>query len=106
MLTYVNYVPLLSTMNTKTKANKRTVGRPAADKKVRVTLLLTDGQLDKVQQAQGVFGFGDKAAAVRYLMNRGLESCSTQMEARKLFDQYRSELQPQQLLDLFKEVGR
>ena len=73
--------------------------RPQANK-TRVTIQYSGEAARRILDAGELLGITHPGEIVRYLAQRGLESISTQLQARRLMLEMQSKLDPQQMLDL------
>lgn len=67
--------------------------------KVRVTVQYSGLAADQMLEATRILGFETCGDCVRHLAQRGLEGLGHQIQARKLMDDIRRQLDPQEMLD-------
>lgn len=68
--------------------------------KTRVTIQYSGDAAKRIFEAGQLLGINHPGDVVRYLAQRGLESMSTQLHARRMMLEMESKLDPQQMLDL------
>ena len=81
----------------------------ATAKKVKVArfnMQWRGAELERLEEAQDLLGFNDFPSTARFLMQRGLESISSQIQAKKIFRRIETEFTPQQMLPLYESITR
>lgn len=76
------------------------------EKVARFNMQWRGAELKRLEEAQELCGFNDLPSTARFLMQRGLESISSQMQAKKIFRRIELEFTPQQMLPLFEAITR
>jgi hypothetical protein len=71
----------------------------------RVNMVWRDDELENLRECMALLRLNDEAAAVRYLVSRGMEAMSTQLATRRLMQRMEAQYSPQQVLPLLQEMG-
>ena len=62
-------------------------------------------ELENLRECMALLRLNDEAAAVRYLVSRGMEAMASQLATRRMILKMESQYAPQQVLPLLQEMG-
>jgi hypothetical protein len=71
----------------------------------RVNMLWTGNELANLRECQQLLHLNDEAAAIRYLVARGMEALTGPLSLRRMFTKMEAQYAPQELLPLFEKMG-
>ena len=76
-----------------------------ASKSARVNMVWRGDELENLRECMALLRLNDEAAAVRYLVSRGMEAMASQLATRRMILKMESQYAPQQVLPLLQEMG-